>query len=156
MKRKVISAIALLSLAASAAHGQETGAELGMTIEEAAAVFADQSFPATVIDAYTLTAEAGNHSFDVEGLNCGETRCTEFVFSTVFDAGGGVSLERINQWNYREPAGRAFLGADGAPMLDHVISVSGPDDADVFYGGVLLWLEALEAFGEYLAETAAS
>ncbi|GEM_PF-6603178 len=154
MNRNVFLFLAAMAAFFGEAVAQEAGAgaEPGMTIEEAAAVFEEQSFTAEIVDAYALAAEAWSHRFLVEGFNCGEARCTEFVFSAAFDDAAGFSLERINQWNLQEPAGRAFLNAEGAPMIDHVVSVGAPDDADVFYEGLLLWLEALEDFSAYLDE----
>ncbi len=94
------------------------------------------------------------YEFAVNGANCsGGNCCTEFLLTIGFDLPNGYPLERINLWNARELAGRAYLDEDGDPFLDHVISVHSASDTGAFYEGLLLWLNALEDFDDFLDET---
>ena len=123
----------------------------GMTIQEVAVLMQKKSMPATVSDDGMLTGKGWGYEFDVVGYNCNDaSRCTEFLFSAGFDLPNGFPLDKINQWNATEPAGRAFLDGDGDPFLDHTISVSGPADEGAFYEGLLLWVNALSDYDEFL------
>ncbi len=151
--------IGLVALVAGApAYGRSTDTSNttfiisgGMTIQEVAALMQRKSMQATATDGGGLVAQGWGYEFDVTGYNCnGANRCTEFLFSFGFDLPNGFPLDKINQWNASQPAGRAFLDEDDDPFLDHTISVSGPEDEGAFYEGLLLWLNALEDFDEFL------
>ena len=123
----------------------------GMTIQEVAAVFEDQSFKTEISSASELTAEAWGFEFEVAGYHCNNnSRCTEFLLVAGFDLPNGFPIEKINEWNQTEPAGRAFLDEDRDPFLDHTISVSGPADTGALYEGLILWLNALQEFDKFL------
>ncbi len=123
----------------------------GMTIQEVAAIFDAQGYDAEVSSETELSANARAYEFNVLGYNCnGVNRCTEFLLITGYDLPNGFPLEKINDWNVSQPAGRAFLDEDGDPFLDHTISVSGPADTGAFIEGLILWLSALHDYNEFL------
>ena len=123
----------------------------GMTIQAVAAIFEGQSFTAEISSESELNAKAWGYAFDVSGYHCNSAnRCTEFLLITGFDLPNGFPIEKINEWNLTEPAGRAFLDEDRDPFLDHTISVSGPVDSGAFVEGLILWLNALQDFEELL------
>ena len=149
--RSEFFAAAALALAASPAL-----AEGGMTSKEVAAILENESMTVAIEGEGTLSASAWGFTFEIYGYHCEGERCTEYLFVTGFDLPNGFPLERINDWNAGEPAGRAFLDDDGDPFLDHSISVSGPGDAGAFREGLFLWLNALDSFSDFIDQQAAS
>lgn len=127
---------------------------LGMTIEEVAAVLAGEGLAARIADggeAGKIYSDVGGGRFEVLSANCGAGgRCTEFLFIAGFDLEDGFPLEKINQWNAEQLGGRAFLDEEDDPFLDHVVSVSGAQDAGALREGLYLWAGALEAFVDYI------
>ena len=145
------AAAAMLFGAASAQNSLASG---GMTIDEVAAVLADEGLSAEIkegAEAGKIYSEVNGGNFEVMSANCGAGgRCTEFLFIAGFDLPDGFPLEKINQWNADQIAGRAFLDEENDPFLDHVISVSGAGDEGALREGLYLWAAALEEFMEYI------
>jgi len=159
----IVCAFAMISSAASvAAQDIDTSnnnliVSGGMTVQEVAAIFEQESMRATIKNDTELTGNAWDYEFDVLGYHCNAaSRCTEFLFLTGFDLPNGFPIEKVNEWNFSMPAGRAFLDAEGDPYLDHSVSVSGPHDKGAFREGLLLWLNALEDYEEFLNDQTAS
>lgn len=119
----------------------------GMTIEEAGAVFKRNDLPFEI----TGPVNARSEGFDLNGYNCNAAqRCTEFLFSAGVDLPDGFPLERINEWNADELIGRAYLDEEKDPWLDHLVSVSGPQDDGAFEEGLIAWLAGLSKFLDFL------
>ncbi len=125
----------------------------GWTIQEALVVFKEFELPGEVLDPEKSTAKikGGNRTFFLDGYNCDKNRrCTEFLFSVGFDLPEGMSLEKVNEWNSRQLAGRAYLDDENDPWLDHVVSILDKNDDSALEEGIALWIGALDKFEAFI------
>lgn len=125
----------------------------GWTIQEALMVFKEFELSGEVTDPAKSTAKVkrGKRIFYFDGYNCDKNRrCTEFLFSIGFDLPEGMSLEKINEWNSRELAGRAYLDDENDPWLDHVVSILDRNDDSALEEGIALWIGALDKFENFI------
>lgn len=155
-KRIALAAGAVWATAAftGEAAAQNSLATGGMTIEEVSAILVSEGLDADVTsggEAGKILSNVGGGNFEVLSANCNSARrCTEFLFIAGFDLPDGFPIERINEWNAEQLAGRAFLDEENDPFLDHVVSVSGPGDYGAMREGLYLWAASLEAFLEFI------
>lgn len=148
---RAAAACAALYGGAAAQNSMGSG---GITIEEAGALLGGEGLEVrleTGGEAGKIVSAALGVRFEILSVNCNSARrCTEFLFVAGFDLEDGFPLERINDWNAEAIAGRAFLDEENDPFLDHVISVSGPQDRGAFREGLYLWEAALKDFIEFI------
>ncbi|WDI33075.1 YbjN domain-containing protein [Hyphococcus flavus] len=146
--------VGLILFWATPLQAQNAHSSGGMTIQEVARILEKEGLPVSDMSgsgADWLRSEIDGTEFDVETYNCNaKSRCTEFLFIAGFDMPNGFPIELINKWNAEELAGRAFLDERRDPFLDHVVSVSAPNDDAVFLEGFYLWAAALREFVEFI------
>lgn len=139
------AAVAMIASSASGAFAQLAG----MTLPEVAAALSEAGMGISD-DGQILRGEINGVSFSLEGYNCEESRCAEFLFSAGFSLGAPFPIEKINQWNWERYAGRASLSANGDPYVDHLFSVSGPGDKAVVGEAGDLWESIVLDFAEFI------
>lgn len=139
-------AIALSAVLWAAFAGAAAAQGPGMTLEEVAAVFKQNGFPAETSD-QVIYSSTGGFNFALYAYNCSgaETRCCEFLFGASFDAPAKVELSTINGFNAATLAGRGYLDPDGSPNLEHLFTVNGADD-DLVERNLAIWDSILLEF----------
>ena len=92
-----------------------------------------------------ITSGIGGTTFQIFFYNCTDNRqCATVQFHSGYDLNEAISLERINQWNRSQRFGRAFLDAEGDPILEM--------DVDLDDGGIsrLLFIDNIEFWSSIL------
>jgi len=123
----------------------------GVTIHQVLKMLAAAGYPGEHAGGNAALVPAGDANFAVEGYNCStDGKCTEFLFAIGYDLPNGFPLQKINAWNASIFAGRAFLDDEYDPWIDHIFSITGPEDADVFNEAFELWLAIVGEFEKYI------
>ena len=123
----------------------------GMNAAEVGAVLDENGITFSKVSDTELSVDDENFRFYVRGFNCtSENRCTEWLFIVGIDLPNGFPMEKINEWNATALGGRAYLDDEGDPWLDHIVSVSGPQDKGAMTEGLILWAAALIEFSAFL------
>ena len=123
----------------------------GMTMAEIGAVLERSGFPVEIskdgVGEPVIFSETSGLSFGLYQFACGsDGRCNEFLFSSVFELEPAMSLEKVNEYNRNAVAGRAFIDQNGEANIEHLFSVSGPEDADLVERNLVIWGGVLTDF----------
>ena len=150
---RLTTLVAVCAMVATGANAQNSLAG-GLSLDAVLALVEEQGLSGEITDSanHTANVSIGENTFGVDGYNCSGGGCTEFLFSIGYDLENGFPLEKINEWNSTRLGGRAWLDDENDPWVDHVISLSGPDDRGAFEEGFLLWMDVIYTFEEFLAE----
>lgn len=144
MKQFAVSAAMLWAAFAGPALAQTSS---GMTVEEVAAIFKENGFPAETGDE-VIYSSTGGFNFALYAYNCGaEARCNEFLFGASFEAPAKVELSTINAFNGNTLAGRAYLDATGEANLEHLFTVEN-GDAGLVERNLAIWDSVLLEFAK--------
>ena len=94
-----------------------------------------------------ITSAVGGTTFQIFFYNCTDHReCATVQFHSGYDLRNPVSLEHLNEWNRSQRFGRAFLDAEGDPILEM--------DVDLDDGGLspLLFIDNIEFWASVLGK----
>jgi hypothetical protein len=99
-----------------------------------------------------IVSAAGGHPFRVIFYGCTQNRdCATIQFAAGYDKKSETSLASINDWNRTKRFGRAYLDAEGDPILGMDVDLDdGGVSTALFIDNLQFWTSVKAAFEQHI------
>ena len=99
-----------------------------------------------------IVSAVNGHPFRVVFYGCKSNRdCATITFAAGFDKKSATSLDSINEWNRKNRFGRAYLDAEGDPILGMDVDLDdGGMSTALFTDNLEFWTAVAGAFQKHI------